>query len=569
MGPYRSDVIVINPPAQPALKGSMGVPIPAGEGHLSSPAMEIYPPDLPYVAAYLEKNGVSTQILNLARLIAKDPGLSARSLLSGLKARLACVVMDHLYRSLGALETAALIKEVNPQIPVALFGEAVGNFHRELASFPQVDFVISGDSVEEPMLQLYECVTGAMPPHEVPNITYRDAGGHIQVNPTSYLPASLDYLGDGMAYFLQRVFRRGERESLPPLWNWRRYPVLFIPVGRGCNQGCLHCGTASGTEASGRDKMSTRPPERIVYDIEVASKVTTAPLFLVGDIRQGGDEFSLEVLERIADVDPPNHLVFDLFLPPERDFLERMAFSMSHFNLRMSPLTHDVELRVGLGKAYTNEELEQLIGWAMDAGCTRFYLHFRIGLPGQDRRSVQETVEYCGELLRRFGPRVHPLISPIYPNFPPGSAIFRQPERFGVTMFFESLAEQVQALRFPHWREHLGYETRWMDRDELVLTTYEALIELNAIKAKSGLIPPRLSSQIDRYYRDALSLLKLLEETGADRAHAVEGSLAEKLSAASSDLMARFPLTGRELMLPLHGYRFHPLRRIRYALGLP
>ena len=569
MGSYRSDVIIIHPPAQLDLGRGTGVPIPAGEGLLSSPAMETYPPDLPYVAAYLEKNGVSTQIVNLARLNATNPRLSTGSLLSGLRAKLFCLVMDHLYRCRGSLEVAAALKEAHPQVPLAVFGEVATHFNQELASLPQVDYVIAGDSVEEPLLQLLESVSGKIPMEEVPNLSFRDASGQVRTNPAAYLPASLDYLGDGMGYFLRRALRRGERESLPPLWNWHRYPVLFIPVGRGCNQACLHCGSAAGGEPCGRERMALRPPERIVYDIEIASKVTTAPLYLVGDLRQGGENFALEVLGLIAEVDPTNHLVFDLFLPPERDFLERMASSMSHFNLRMTPLTHDEELRVGLGKPYTNEELEQLLGWAMDAGCSRFYLYFRVGLPGQDPQSIRETVEYCGELLRRFGPRVHPLISPVYPNYPPGSAIFHQPERFGVTMQFGSLSEQAQALRHPHWGEHLGYETRWMGKGELVVTTYEALIELNAIKAKSGLIPPRLASQIDRFYRDALSLLRLLEETGANWALTPEGRPADKLSSASSDLLARFSLTKRELMLPLHGYRFHPLRRFRYALGLP
>lgn len=569
MSSFRTDVVMIQPPSQSTTRLKTGVPSPADLGALSSPFMETYPPDIPYVAAYLEKNGVSVQILNLARLAAVNPGFSLRSEIQGIKAKLFCVVLDQLHRSWGALETVSAIKEYQPQVPVALFGEVASHFHRELAGLPEVDFVISGDSVEEPLLQLLESISGDTPLHQLPNLTYKDSSGTVLVNPLSYQPASLDYLGDGMAYFFRRVFRRGERDSLPPLWNWRRYPVLFIPVGRGCDRGCLHCGLASQNEPGYREKMALRPPERIVYDVEIASKVTTAPIYLVGDLQQGGEEFSLEVLELIADVDPPNHLVFDLYLPPARDFLERMASSMSHFNFRMAPLTHDEELRIGLGKTFTNEELEQLLGWAMDAGCSRFYLYFRTGLPGQDRQSVQETLDYCGELLRRFGPRVHPLLSPVYPNYPPSSAIFRQPDRFGLIMLHDSLIDQVRAMTSPHWKQHLGYETRWMEREELVITTYEALIDLNALKAKSGLIPPRLASQIDRYYRDALSLLKLLEESGFERAPSPESPASDKLASAASDLLARFPLTKKELLLPLHGYRFHPMRRIRYALGIP
>ncbi len=569
MSSLRSDVILIHPPAHSDLRGGTGIPTPAGMGTLSSPFMETYPPDLPYVAAYLEKNGVSAQILNLARLAAKSPRASLRGEIAGIKAKLVCVVLEHLHRCRGALDTAAIVKEFLPQTPVALFGAVASHFHDELVSLPVVDYVVSGDSVEEPLLQLLESISGEVGLDQLPNLTYKDGSGSVRTNPLSYLPASLDYLGDGVAYFFRRVFRRGEKESLPPLWNWRRYPALFIPVGRGCGRECLHCEQGSRSERCGREKMALRPPERIVYDLEITSKITTAPIYLVGDLLEGGEDFCSEVLELIADVDPPNHLVFDLFLPPAREFMDRVASSMSHFNFRMTPLTHDEELRMGMGKAFTNEELEQLLGWAMDAGCSRFYLYFRIGLPGQDRQSVKETVEYCGELLRRFGPRVHPLISPVYPHYPPGSAIYQQPERFGLSVFYHHIAEQARAMSSPHWREHLGYETRWMDREELVITTYEALIELNALKAKSGLIPPRLASQIDRYYRDALSLLKMLDESGIAQSPSAAGHTGEKLTSAASDLMARFPLTNRELLLPLHGYRFHPIRKIRYSLGIP
>ena len=80
--------------------------------------------------------------------------------------------------------------------------------------------------------------------------------------------------------------------------------------------------------------------------------------------------------------------------------------------------------------------IETLVG----SGCKRVDLFFMIGLPHQDYPSVMETVDYCGELMTRFGGqrqrRVLPLIAPLAPFIDPGSAIFEDPEKYGYRFFY-------------------------------------------------------------------------------------------------------------------------------------
>ena len=56
------------------------------------------------------------------------------------------------------------------------------------------------------------------------------------------------------------------------------------------------------------------------------------------------------------------------------------------------------------GKKYTNEDLENNIDWALKSGCKKIDVFFMVGLPGQTPESVMHTVEYCGYLIKTYGP---------------------------------------------------------------------------------------------------------------------------------------------------------------------
>ena len=59
------------------------------------------------------------------------------------------------------------------------------------------------------------------------------------------------------------------------------------------------------------------------------------------------------------------------------------------------------------------------------------------GLPQQTAESVLGTIDYCEELLKRFGKdgRLSPFISPLAPFLDPGSRGFENPEEHGYRLF--------------------------------------------------------------------------------------------------------------------------------------
>jgi hypothetical protein len=105
----------------------------------------------------------------------------------------------------------------------------------------------------------------------------------------------------------------------------------------------------------------------------------------------------------------------------------------------------------------------------------------------------------------------------------------------------------------------LNYETEWMDRDQIVDSTYEAGLRLNRLKAKYGLVDPvqaertearilkarRLSAQVDDIMsiQDAGRRAKLLRaiKPQVDSAN---------LSTVCDKTELNVPLTGIKLNLP-------------------
>jgi radical SAM superfamily enzyme YgiQ (UPF0313 family) len=208
-----------------------------------------------------------------------------------------------------------------------------------------------------------------------------------------------------------------------------------------------------------------------------------------------------------------NHIAFEFFVPPSRAQLERISESISNFNLEISPESHDEEVRKAFGRPYNNESLERMLRDAIDLGSKRIDLFFMTGLPKQTYSSVLETVDYCRSLLERFRSynKLFPFISPLAPFLDPGSIVFEAPEKYGYRLLYRTVEEHRQALMAPSWKYILNYETEWMNRDEIVYSTYEAGKRLNRLKAEFGLIDPKTAESVERRLQSAVQMMKEID----------------------------------------------------------
>ena len=337
-------------------------------------------------------------------------------------------------------------------------------------------------------------------------------------NPLAYVPADLGHLGENYRYMLRSAVKYGDIKSLRAFGDWWSYPLTAVMTCRGCSRDCTFCGGSAWSmrRCFARERPAFRAPSEIAHDVETISRFTGAPVFVIGDLRQNGDDYAREALDGLARVHPGNHVVLELFEPAPRWFFES-ASRLPNFDLEISPESHDEEIRRAAGKRYYQPGARADDRTRPRGGLRqgRRLLHDRPASAGPPV-SVMETVAYCSRLLGRFGPRVNPLIGPLAPFLDPGSIAHDKAGSNGYRLLYHSLDDYRTALLNPHWRDMLSYETEWMSRQDIVDATYSAMLELNRVKREGGRTPPDLADLVDRFIRDSMDLLDRLDRTSAE-----------------------------------------------------
>ncbi len=528
----------------------------------STYVFEMYPIGFTAMAEYLGRHGLRVRILNLAVRMLKSDGFDPEKAIRRLNPKAFGIDLHWLPHAQGSLAIAAICKRHHPHTPVIFGGFSSSYFHEELMARPEVDFVIRGDSAEEPLLLLMRALTGQGPRlEEIPNLVWRTRQGGIVANPLTHVPEDLDHYRDVYGHMIRSAVRYLDIKGMIPIHDWWSYPITAVMTCRGCVHECSFCGGGRlGLSLLGnRGRPAFRSPQRIVEDVLGIARFTSAPIFVVGDLRQGGDLYADAILEGLRGRGVRNHVVLELFTPAGQDYFGKVSKAMENFNLEMSPESHDPQVRGASGKHYSNAQLESTIQEALAAGCRKFDLFFMIGLPWQTPQSVMDTIDYCEELLGRFGARLVPFISPLAPFIDPGSPIYERPQQYGYTLFYRGLEEFRTALLKPSWKHALSYETKWMSRAQIVDTTYEAALRLNRLKGRFGLIDPETCKGVEERIGLARRLIeeidRLMELPPEERARGLEALRPDLHRVNSSTLCEK-----EEIKWPLLTRNFHLLR---------
>jgi B12-binding domain/radical SAM domain protein len=479
----------------------------------STPIFEMYPVGFSSIAEHLERNGIRVRIVNLALRMLKDKNFDAEKMIAKLKPRAFGIDLHWLPHAHGSIEVAALCKKHHPEIPVIFGGYSSSYFHEELVRYPQVDFVLRGDSTEEPLRRLLVSLRDGSPPAEIPNLTWKDRDGGVRVNPLTHVLTDLDEYLNNYPNLFRSALRYLDIRSLIPIHDWWTYPITAVMTCRGCTHNCAICGGSRYAlrESYSRAACAYRSPEKVAQDILSIAGYTNAPIFVVGDLRQAGDAYASAVFSGLKAVRPRNPVVLELFTPAPESYFREVASALPNFNFEISPESHDEDVRRASGKFYSNEAMEKSIRFALDQGCSKFDVFFMIGIPRQTSRSVAETIDYCGHLLKAFGRRLNPFISPLAPFLDPGSIAFENAEEIGYRIFRRTLEDYRQALLAPSWKYTLSYETRWMTREEIVESSYQAGLRLNRLKKENGLVSPETAEKTEKRILLAMEMIRQVD----------------------------------------------------------
>ncbi|MGH9422317.1 MAG: TIGR04190 family B12-binding domain/radical SAM domain protein, partial [Thermoanaerobaculia bacterium] len=523
----KPDVILIHPPSVFDFRERAIFYGPISDVIPSSPVFEMYPIGFLTLASYLRSHGYRVRIINLALLMMRSRRFQPAKLLAKLRPKIFGIDLHWLPHAHGSIELARLLKKLHPDIPIVFGGISSTYFHEELICDPAVDFVLRGSVTEPALLALLQEVEDGRHFDRVPNLTWK--GG---INPAAPLPDSLDAYTFDLGMMTGDVIRRFDFWSNVPFHSWWRHPITAVFTVRGCARGCLTCGASSSSFRRfmpGRYPI-LRSPDAIAAQIRDLAVMTRAPIFLVGDLRDGGDDYAHAVLDALARTPVRNRIVFEFFDPPDADFVERIDASVAHWGAELSPESHDERVRALLGKArYTNAKMESAIETMMRLRCEDLSLFYMIGLPGQTYDNVMEMAGSIEDFFRRFDKRLSAFITPMGPFIDPGSGGFENAEERGYVLRAKTLAEHRALLEQRDWESMLNYETRWMTRKEIVDATYDAGERLNDLKERYGRIQRKTAAKVRARLQSARAIRSNLSDISeADISEFSRGTVNDK-----------------------------------------
>ncbi|MBA7505598.1 hypothetical protein ES706_04273 [subsurface metagenome] len=556
------DLILLHPPSVYDFRQKTILYGPVSDLIPSSPVFEMYPIGFASIAEYLERAGYQVRIVNLAVRMLNDKNFDAEAMIKRLRSPVFGIDLHWLVHAHGAIEVAKLVKKYHPEAKVVFGGLSASYYYQELLEYPEIDYMLRGDSTEEPLRQLMDCIMNGRQPEAVPNLVWRDSQGKIQENPFSYIPSDLsNVMVNHYHGIIRSITRHHDLASYIPFKDWLRYPITAVLTCRGCTQNCVVCGgsAAAFRQFYNRGKTVFRSPKSVAHDVKQIEHFSNGPIFILGDLRQPGEDYACELLQILRKDRVKNQLILELFSPASEDFLHQVSLSCPGFCLEISPESHDPEVRRASGKPYSTEALEQTLSDALNVGCRRLDVFFMIGLPKQTPQSVMDTIDYCGSLFEKFrgDKRLSLFIASLSPFLDPGSLAFEQPERYGYRILFRTLEEHRQALLAPSWKYSLNYETKWMTRQQIVDTAYEAILRLNRLKAKYGIISKQMAEVGEERLKAASEMLHRIDDIMS------KGNGEEELYRlkARVDQINMFPVSEKtQLELPLGLIKLKPWR---------
>ena len=488
----KADLVLLHAPSVYDFRKTSIMYGPVSDLVPSSPIFEMYPLGFTTIAEYMERHGLRVRIVNLAVRMLSDACFDVEKAIRELDPVVFGIDLHWAPHAHGSIEIARVCKKHHPYTPVVFGGFTASYFHEELAAYDCVDYVVRGDSTEEPFTRLVYALKRGGDVADIPNLTYRDAAGAIVVNPLDCVPDTFDHVNLDYSFSMRSVIRERDMISALPFKGWLSYPVSASLTCRGCTRSCVTCGGSAFAfrEHYGRSRVAFRDPELLVRDIAHIARHIPGPVFVLNDFRQAGEEYSRAFITGLKRIDFKNPIGFEFFTPPSEDFYALLDENLNDYSVEISAESHDDAVRRAFGKPYTWDALGESVEAALRHNCQRFDLYFMTGIPTQTAESVRGTVQAVEELYARIGnnPRLLPFIGPMAPFLDPGSIVFEDPERFGYTLRAHTLEEHRQLLIQPSWKYILNYVPDGMTLDEMVDSTYEAALGLNRVKANVGAI---------------------------------------------------------------------------------
>jgi B12-binding domain/radical SAM domain protein len=453
------DLLLLHPPSVYDFREKSILYGPVSDMVPSSVVFELYPIGFLTIAGYLQQQGLQVRIVNLALRMLTDRAFDVAKFLAEQRPKAIGIDLHWMPHCHGAIEIARLAKAIHPDVPVILGGLSATYYHEELLQYPEIDYVLRGDSTEPPLHQLLTALQRGDAPEQIPNLSWR-RNGEICVNPLTFIPTSLDYVDVRPELLIEMAIRYRDFTSVLPFNGWLRNPTTMVLPLKGCAYECVTCGSSATTctHLTLRRKPVFRSPGNLARNVAAIGRFSRGPIVIPGDLLQGGSAYATRVIDDIAATGVRNGICFEFFDVPPIEFIRHIDAKLPSWSFEISPESHDHAVRRAMeGEiGYDNAALENFLREALKLGCDRIDVFFMIGLPKQTYGSVMETVDYCEHLFKWGDARLQCFISPMGPFLDPGSRIFEEPARFGYRVNLARLGTRGSRLSYRHLDERLA-----------------------------------------------------------------------------------------------------------------
>lgn len=492
------DIIFVHPPAIYDFRKRCVHFGPISDVIPSTPVFDMYPLGFISLTSYLLRHNYRVSIVNLAALMVRDLSLNVGKLLSKLRARMFGVDLHWLVHVQGAISIVKLLKRLHPDTPVVVGGLSATYFHREvLQKVPEIDYVVLGDTAEDPLLALIEhVVEGKGSLHDVPGVAWRE-GGSVKVGRAAPCVRSLDKYQVDYRLVIRRAIASLNPIRSIPFAGFLSEPIGTVFAYKGCLSNCVACGGSNYAYSTyyGRPCLAKKSPRTLWEEVRSVVEYFKIPVFVVGDLQLLGRKWVSKFVSESRE-DPIDSLVIlEFFTPASREYVKALAgIGASSVGFQISPESQDEVIRWRYGRLYGNAELEAFVSNTLEEGVKRLDLYFMVGLPGQDYASALGVARYMDSLYRKhcakYGCwRLHGFVAPLAPFVDPGSLAYTYPEKYGYRLFARTLVEHYRLMDNARtWMDMLNYETEWMSRETIVKAAYDAARAMLDVKLKYGLI---------------------------------------------------------------------------------
>ena len=452
----------------------------------STGIFDMYPVGFLSISSYLLKHGFKVGILNLAAAMIMNPRLDVEKLLKGIYADVYAIDLHWAIHCQGALRVAKMIKKLHPSSVVVLGGFTSTIYWKEiLEKHHYIDYVLLGDSGEEPLKQLLEALDREKTNIDgIPNVAYRSAVGTPKTTGIRHVPNLLDSYTIDYRLVLKHVIN----SRINPLYTvpfalFLKEPIAGIIPYKGCNRNCATCGGSAYTYAKyyGRRRIGYKTPKAVACEIESLIEHMKIPVFILNDIFVLGHKWVESLAREVRERGIDTKFFFEVFKPLNSVETRLLASIPGASVVEISPETHDENLRTRFGKPYTNNELEKFLENAIKAGFERVDVYFMIGIPFQTWDSCIETTTYAIKLAKQYSPKLKVFIAPMAPFLDPGSIAFENPDKYGYRLKATTLEGHVKLVESSKtWIDITNYEHLYMPGKILASAVYSSIAALQA-----------------------------------------------------------------------------------------